>query len=195
VNPQVWWYVTRSSGVIAWLLLSAAVIWGILISTDAFPRHRRPAWLLDLHRWLGGLTIAFVAIHLAALVADSYTHFTLADIAIPYASQWRPGAVALGVVATWALIAVELTSLAIRHLPRRLWRAVHLTSYLAFWLASLHAAFAGADRTNPLYIATATITIAAVVWALAYRLTTRHVDRRPRPARRLPASASLDRRP
>ncbi len=180
MNPQVWWYVTRASGVVAWLLLTAAVIWGVLISTDAFARHRRPAWLLDLHRWLGGLTIAFVAIHLAALVADSYTHFTLADIAIPYASPWHPGAVALGVVATWTLIAVQLTSLAIRHLPRRLWRAVHLTSYLAFWLASLHAAFAGTDRTNPLYTVTATITIAAVVWALAYRLTTRHADRRPR---------------
>ena len=122
VNPQVWWYVARASGIIAWLLLTASVIWGVLLSTDAFPTRRRPAWLLDLHRWLGGLTVAFVAAHLAALVADSYTHFDLADLAIPYASQWRPGAVALGVVATWCLVAVELTSLAMRRLPRKLWR-------------------------------------------------------------------------
>ena len=123
MNPQVWWYVARASGIIAWLLLTASVIWGVLLSTDAFPTHRRPAWLLDLHRWLGGLTVAFVAAHLAALVADSYTHFDLADLAIPYASEWRPGAVALGVVATWCLVAVEATSLAMRRLPRKLWRA------------------------------------------------------------------------
>ena len=185
MNPQVWWYVARASGIIAWLLLTASVIWGILLSTDAFPTHRRPAWLLDLHRWLGGLTVAFVGAHLAALVADNYTHFGIADLAIPYASSWRPGAVALGVVATWFLIAVELTSLAMRRLPRKLWRAVHLTSYVAFWLASLHAAFAGTDATNRLYQLTAAASIAAIVWALVYRLTNR------RPVRRRPASVDI----
>jgi len=182
VNPQVWWYVARASGIIAWLLLTASVIWGVLLSTDAFPARRRPAWLLDLHRWLGGLTVAFVTAHLAALVADNYTHFAIADLAIPYASNWRPGAVALGVVATWCLVAVELTSLAMRHLPRTLWRAVHLSSYLVFWLASLHAAFAGTDATNPLYQLTAVLSIAAVAWGLVYRLTSRRADRR-RPTR------------
>ena len=55
MNPQVWWYLTRASGIVAWLMLTASVIWGIVLSTKAFPEHRRPAWLLDLHRWLGGL--------------------------------------------------------------------------------------------------------------------------------------------
>ena len=58
-------------------------------------------------------------------------------------------------VATWCLVAVELTSLAMRRLPRKLWRGIHLTSYLVFWLASLHAAFAGTDATNRLYQVTA----------------------------------------
>ena len=190
MNPQVWWYVARASGIIAWLLLTAAVTWGILLSTDAFPTRRRPAWLLDLHRWLGGLTVAFVAAHLAALVADSYAHFGLADLAIPYASQWRPGAVALGVVATWCLVAVELTSLAMRRLPRKVWRGVHLTSYVVFWLASLHAAFAGTDTTNPLYRVTATISIAAIVWAVVYRLASRRGDRRHAGAGAPPAAVS-----
>jgi DMSO/TMAO reductase YedYZ heme-binding membrane subunit len=195
VNPQLWWYVARASGIIAWLLLTASVIWGVLLSTDAFPTRRRPAWLLDLHRWLGGLTVAFVAAHLAALVADSYTHFDLAALTIPYASPWRPGAVALGVVALWCLVAVELTSLAMRRLPRKLWRGIHLTSYLVFWLASLHAAFAGTDSTNRLYQVTAAVSIAAVAWALAYRLTSRRADQR-RPTRTdKPPAAITPRRP
>ena len=195
MNPQVWWYVTRASGIIAWLLLTASVIWGILLSTDAFPTRRRPAWLLDLHRWLGGLTVAFVGAHLAALVADSYTHFGIADLAIPYASQWRPGAVALGVVATWFLVAVELTSLAMRRLPRKLWRAVHLTSYVVFWLASLHAAFAGTDATNRLYQLTAAASIAAIVWALVYRLTNRRAGRRRRARADIPLATATSRQP
>ena len=119
MNPQVWWYLTRASGIVAWLMLTASVIWGVVLSTKAFPEHRRPAWLLDLHRWLGGLAVSFTAIHLGALVADSYVHFGLADLLVPYASSWQPGAVALGVVALWLLLAVEVTSLAMKRLPRR----------------------------------------------------------------------------
>lgn len=171
MNAHLWWYVARASGIVAWLLLTASVLWGIVLSTKAFPKHRRPAWLLDLHRWLGGLTVGFVAIHVLALVADSYTTFTLADLASPYASNWKPGAVALGVVGMWSLVAVEATSLAMRHLPRRVWHGIHLVSYLTFWLASLHAAFAGTDRTQTLYQATAAISIATVAWAVGYRIT------------------------
>jgi sulfoxide reductase heme-binding subunit YedZ len=171
MSGQFWWYVTRASGIVAWLLLTASVLWGIVLSTKAFPEHRRPAWLLDLHRWLGGLTVGFVAIHLVALVADSYATFTLADLAIPYASDWKPGAVALGVIAAWTLIVVEATSLAMKRLPRKVWHAIHLTSYVTFWLTTLHAAFAGTDRSHVLYQATAATSIAVVAWAVVYRLT------------------------
>lgn len=182
MSGQFWWYVTRASGIVAWLLLTASVLWGIVLSTKAFPEHRRPAWLLDLHRWLGGLTVGFVAIHLIALVADSYATFTLADLAIPYASDWKPGAVALGVIAAWSLLVVEATSLAMRRLPRKVWHAIHLISYLTFWLTTLHAAFAGTDRSQVLYQATAAVSIAVVAWAVIYRLTHQKQARGPRPA-------------
>ena len=73
----------------------------------------------------------FLAVHLGALVADSYVHFGVADLLVPFASSWKSGAVAWGVVAFWFLIAVEVSSLMMRRLPRRTWRAIHLTSYLA----------------------------------------------------------------
>jgi hypothetical protein len=187
MNTQFWWYVARASGIVAWLMLTASVLWGVVLSTKAFPQHRRPAWLLDLHRWLGGLTVGFVAIHLIALVADSYTTFTLRDLAIPFASDWKPGAVALGVVAAWTLVAVEATSLAMKLLPRKAWRAIHLTSYVTFWLTTLHAALAGTDRSQVLYQATAAVSIAVVAWAIVYRLTHQKPSR---PARLAPEPAS-----
>jgi len=178
MNPQFWWYLTRASGIVAWIMLTLAVIWGILLSTQAFPEQRRPQWLLALHRWLAGLMLSFLAIHLVALVADSYVSFGLADIAIPYASDWKPGAVTLGTLGAWLLIAVQLTSLATRRLPRKFWRAVHLSSYVAFWLTSLHAAFAGTDATSWLYRGGAAASIIAVAWALMYRVANRRAVRR-----------------
>ncbi|MGD9752760.1 MAG: ferric reductase [Acidimicrobiia bacterium] len=171
LNPQFWWYLSRASGIVAWLMLTAAVIWGVVLATGAFPEHRRPAWLRDLHTWLGGLSVLFLAVHLVALVADSYVSFGLVDLLVPFASDWKPGAVALGVLAMWLVVAVQVTSLAMRHLPRRAWRVVHLSSYLAFWATSMHAAFAGTDRTSLLYQVTAVLAIAAVVWSLLYRVT------------------------
>jgi methionine sulfoxide reductase heme-binding subunit len=173
MNGQLWWHLARASGIVAWLTLTASVLWGIFLSTKILQEHRRPAWLLDLHRWLAALTIGFVTIHLGALVADSYLHIGLVDLLIPYAADWKPGPVALGVAALWILTAVEISSLALRHLPRRAWRAIHLTSYAAFWLTSLHAALAGTDTTQPLYQWTSAVTILAVVTAAAYRILTR----------------------
>lgn len=185
MNSHFWWYVTRASGIVAWLLLTASVLWGVVLSTKAFPEQRRPAWLLDLHRWLGGLTVAFVAVHIASLVADNYVSFGLADVTIPFASNWKPAPVALGIVAAWGLIAVELTSLAMRRLPKKVWRAVHFGSYLIFWLTTLHAAFAGTDRSQALYQWTGAATIIVVAWAIVYRLTHQ------KPVRRKPARPDL----
>jgi DMSO/TMAO reductase YedYZ heme-binding membrane subunit len=165
---------------VAWLLLTASVLWGIVLSTKAFPRRRRPAWLLDLHRSLGGLTMGFVALHVSALIADNYVDFGIADVAIPLASRWKPAAVTLGVVAGWALVGVELTSLAMKRLSRKSWHAIHLVSYIVFWLATFHGAFAGTDRSRPLYQWTAILSIVVVAWAMTYRLTHR---KPPRPAR------------
>ncbi len=193
MNPQLWWYVARAAGITAWLMLTASVLWGVVLSSDAFRGRRRPAWLLDIHRWLGALTVSFVAIHIGALVADSYTHFAIADLTIPFASQWRTGAVALGVVAMWLLATVHVTSLAVRRLPRRVWRGIHLTSYAAFWLTSLHAAYAGTDRANRLYQVTAVASVGAVAWAAIYRLAHRHPAQPParaRPPRRTLTSPS-----
>lgn len=184
MNPQLWWHVTRASGIVAWLMLTASVIWGVVLATKAFPEHRRPAWLLDLHRWLGGLTVSFVAIHLAALVADNYVTFGAADLLVPFASSYQTGAVALGIVAMWLLVLVEATSLAMRRLPRRVWRWIHLSSYAVFLLGSLHAAFAGTDRTAWLYQGTAIASITAVTGAAIYRLTHRRPPRGAGPKRR-----------
>lgn len=178
MNTQFWWYVARASGVVAWLMLTASVVWGVVLATKAFPNQRRPAHLLDLHRWLGGLTVAFTFVHLAALVADSYITFDMVDLLVPFAAPWKTGAVALGVFGFWTLIAVEATSLAMRRLPRKVWRMIHLVSYVTFWLASLHAAFAGTDRTNVLYPLTAAASIAAVAWSLMYRVANRRSLRR-----------------
>jgi DMSO/TMAO reductase YedYZ heme-binding membrane subunit len=92
------------------------------------------------------------------------------------------------------MIAVYATSIFMRHLPKKWWRAVHHSSYALVWFAIVHAALAGTDVGNRVYQAAAmALTIAAVMAALL-----RVILRGNRPAARAerstrPSSARTDR--
>ncbi|HEX7097143.1 MAG TPA: ferric reductase-like transmembrane domain-containing protein [Acidimicrobiales bacterium] len=170
LRPELWWYVARASGLVAWFLLAASVLWGVVHASRMIPARGAPRWMLDMHRFLGGLSVIFTAVHLAALVVDSYLTFGLIELLVPFASRWRPGAVAWGVVALYLLVAVELTSLVMRRLPRRWWRAVHSSAFLLFWFATIHAATAGTDARNRLVVLGVGVVIVMLVFAITYRL-------------------------
>jgi sulfoxide reductase heme-binding subunit YedZ len=186
VNQQLWWYTVRASGLVAWVLVTAAVVWRLLLSLRQISRPR-PAWMLDLHRFLGGMTVLFVALHLVALSFDSFVGFDWDDIFIPYASVWRPGAVALGIVALYLLVAVEITSLLMRHLGRGFWHGIHLFSLGVFVAITLHALYAGADAQEPLVVGFAIGSSALVALLCVARV----VLRRPRRGSAHPATVPL----
>ncbi len=152
MNPQTWWFLARASGIVAWALLAISCLWGILLITRMLKPADRPAWLLDLHRWLSALAVIATAVHLGALVADSYVHFGWTEILIPQASAWKAWPVTLGIVSMYAMGIVHLSSLLMRRLPRALWRALHLLAYVSFGFATAHGALAGTDRGNNVYI-------------------------------------------
>jgi DMSO/TMAO reductase YedYZ heme-binding membrane subunit len=64
----------------------------------------------------------------------------------------------------WILVAVEVTSLAMRHMPRRVWHAVHLSSYALFVSATVHAFAAGPDTREQLFELVSVAAIAIVIF-------------------------------
>ena len=148
LDPKTWWYVTRATGFVSWALLAVAVLWGLFITNKTLNRSTAPAWVLDLHRHLGGLAVAFVAVHVAALPLDGFTHWGWSDLLVPMASTWHPGAIAWGIVGMYLLVAIELTSLLGRRFPKKWWRRVHMLSFPLYVLASVHLFAAGTDARN-----------------------------------------------
>lgn len=179
MNPHTWWYVSRASGMVATVLLCLTLIWGLLLSTGVIERRGLPAWLTDLHRHLAALTVLFVAVHLVALVGDSYQHFSWFELFVPFASGWKAGPVAWGVGAFWALVVVQASSLARRRIAKARWRRLHYLSYPVALMTALHAAQAGTDAANPVFRATSVTLIVALGAMTVFRV----LYRRPRRTR------------
>ena len=139
------WYVARSSGIVAWVLILATIAWGLLLATKVLGRRPTPAWLLSLHRYLGALTVAFVGVHVGAILLDTYTDFGITDVLVPFTGSWHPAAVAWGIVGMYLLAAIEITSLLRHRLSKRAWHAVHLLSYFLFATTTVHMLTAGTD--------------------------------------------------
>ena len=152
MTSQLTWYAARAAGIVAWALAAGSVVWGLALSTRATGRKPRPAWLFDLHRFLGGLALVFTAIHVVAIVADTYVHFGLINVLVPFTGTWHPAAVAWGIVAFYLLLAVELTSLARAHVSKRLWRRVHFASFVLFAASTVHALSAGTDTGSRAFV-------------------------------------------
>ena len=93
--------------------------------------------------------IAGTAIHVLALVADSYLTFGAMEILVPMTSRWRPTAVSFGVAALYLLVAIHVSSLLMKRISKRTWRGIHSLSALLVWCAVVHGALAGTDAANP----------------------------------------------
>lgn len=185
MSGQLWWYVARATGLVAWALAVGSLLLGLALATRAMGPKPTGPWLLDLHRWTGGMAVALTGAHVVALIADSYVHFDVADVLVPFAAGWRPGAVAWGVAAFWLLLAVEVTSLLRRRLPRALWRAVHLSSYAVAVAATVHGVTAGTDAGHPAVAWAVLAGLGSSTFFVAYRRVAPK-----KPARRIPARPS-----
>jgi predicted ferric reductase len=199
IISTVSWYLSRSSGLVSGVLIIATLIWGILLSTQLVKSVKKPAWLLDLHRWLATLSVVFVVIHLASLLADSYVEFDIADILIPFASEWKTSAVAWGVVGIYLLAVIQLSSWqAIRsRIPRRVWHGIHLMAFPLAWVVVMHAGAAGTDVNNRYYTIGVLTLVLVLVFVIIYRILagTGRKNRASRQRTRATATQTRDSRP
>ena len=189
LDPKLAWYAARSGGWVALAVGVASLAWGLALSSRLVRRKGVPAWLLDLHRYLGTLTLAFTAVHLVGLWADNWLRFGPAELFVPMRSPYRPGVVTVGIVAGYLLLAIQLTSWAKRWLPRRWWHRIHLTSVPMVVLGAVHGFWAGTDHGVAFQWATV-VAAGLLLFLVTFRLLARR-PRRSSPGRTPEPSAAV----
>jgi predicted ferric reductase len=155
------WYLARSAGLVAYLLLSSSMVLGLVMSSRAKVSWPRFA-VEEVHRFLAVLTGVFVALHGGTLLLDRVVPLSLGQAIVPFTSPYRPFAVGLGVVAAELLAAVGVSNRLRPRIPHRLWRRIHYATF-AVWLgATAHGLLAGTDRQDPWLIALMGLSVCSV---------------------------------
>ncbi len=165
------WYVIRATGIVALILFSATVCLGLLdrsrIATERWPR-----FVIDrLHRNVSLLSVVFLVIHIITSATDTFVAIDFVNALIPFTHSYNTFWMGLGAVASDLLIALIITSLVRAKLGIRAWRAIHWLAYIAWPVAVAHSIGSGTDSGQVWMIAITVVCIAAVLAALALRIS------------------------
>jgi sulfoxide reductase heme-binding subunit YedZ len=168
---SVSWYLTRSTGAVALLLLTASLVLGVA-DVRRLASERWPRFVIDaLHRNVALLSICFLGVHIITAVLDSFTSIPLVDAVVPFIGSYRPFWLGLGAVSFDLLIAVTITSLLRQRLGYATWRAVHWLSYASWPIALVHGLGTGSDTNGTWMLTLDLLCLVAVLAALGSRLS------------------------
>jgi hypothetical protein len=178
------WYLARGAGIAAFLALSLATGLGAYTARRSGAGSRadleRRVVAQYLHRAAALSGVVLLAGHIGLLLADSYANVGAFGALIPFASGYRPAAVALGLLSMYLLVTLAVTGVlrsrfAASARGARVWRAIHLCSYPAWASSAWHFVLVGTD--SGLWWARAALFtgIGMVGAGVAARLVDRHL--------------------
>jgi predicted ferric reductase len=169
-GPSAYWYLTRASGAVSLLLLTLALVLGV-IDVGRYSSASWPRFVIDaLHRNASLLALAFLAVHILTAVLDSFAPISLADAVVPFTGSYRPFWLGLGALSFDMVLAVVLTSVARRSIGHSTWRAVHWLVYASWPIALLHGFGTGSDVKSTWLEAISVLCLIAAVGAVLVRV-------------------------
>ncbi|MFA6427691.1 MAG: ferric reductase-like transmembrane domain-containing protein [Candidatus Magasanikbacteria bacterium] len=167
------WYSARAAGIISYILLFFITISGIALSTGALYRVFGQVWGWRMHQWIGIMMMVSVVGHVVALGLDTFMSFSLAELLIPFATDYKPVLMASGIVSFYFFLILISTSLFVIQKKYRLWRYFHYLSFPMFAGAFVHSVLLGTDSKTLtmtiMYWATAIIVGLFVIYRILYR--------------------------
>jgi sulfoxide reductase heme-binding subunit YedZ len=170
MSDNALWYLGRSTGIVALLLLTVVLALGI------GARSGRPAFGMPrvatavVHRNAALIATVLIVVHVVTLLLDPYAQLRLIDLIVPLTSQLHPAWTGIGAVALDLTAALIVTSLLRHRLSVRAWRVVHWCAYACWPLAFAHGLGEGTDRASTWSVTISVLCALAVLAALAWRL-------------------------
>lgn len=169
-NTHVFWFITRSAGIMAYLLLWLSTLWGLAVAAKPLDKVLPRLFTFDAHEYLSLLALAFTGIHVIALLFDSYAPFSVIQLFIPFAATYRPLWTAFGIVGLDLAALATITFYLRQRIGGKTFRVLHYSSFIAYFGATVHGIFSGTDSglaaTQLMYLETGLVVIMFTIYYL-----------------------------
>ena len=181
-SVQTMWYITRASGMIAYLLLWLSTAWGLAVSSKILDQLLHRTFTYDFHQYLSLYALGFTFLHILVLLFDGFMPYSVPQILLPFISPYRPVWVGFGVISLYVLLLVTITFYLRKRIGMGAFRAIHILSLVGYLGALAHSIFSGSDTSlwsvQLVYIGTFLVTVFLTVhWLLTKAIKKAPVSR------------------
>lgn len=179
-QPKAYWYLSRTTGIVAYVLLWASVALGLGIKNKMAQVWPGGPKAVDLHQFASMFALNLAIFHALIIVGDQYANYTLMQVLTPFAI---PGKLSVwygfGQLGLYILIPVAFSFYARRFIGFKVWRFIHYASFIVYFFVTIHSLWSGTDATTPAMLALYALTVLATYFLAAYRILVS--VRKPRP--------------
>jgi predicted ferric reductase len=183
-TPKAFWYLSRSSAFVAYVMLWLSMGFGLVITNRMAQVWPGGPAAYDLHQHVSLLAIVFSLFHGLILLGDGFIRPAVANVLVPFdLSSYRPFWVGVGQIGFYIFLLVTLTFYARKRLGGTRWRTIHMLSYGAFLLALAHGVMSGTDSVSSWAAWLYFVSAVSVLFLTVYRILAARMKRpRSRPA-------------
>jgi methionine sulfoxide reductase heme-binding subunit len=176
VEIPVPWYISRASGLVAFLLLYLSIFLGLTLRIPLLRKIFLPIYSMKIHCWLSLQALFFAFVHAIALIFDKWLGFKLVDLFVPFASQYQPSLTTLGVLGFYLMAVMIATSYGKKFISYKIWRFVHFTNLVLYGVVFVHALYLGTDLKVELFRNIFILANAFLVFLMLFNLELRIAD-------------------
>jgi predicted ferric reductase len=150
VQPKVFWYLSRGSALVAFMILWLSMALGLIITNKMARLWPGGPVAFDLHEYTSILGLFLALFHALILVGDAYINYSILQVLIPFASvNYHQFWVGIGQIGFYIWLLVVLSFYVRSRIGTRSWRLIHYASYLLMIMAMLHGITSGTDSSAP----------------------------------------------
>ena len=181
-EPKAYWYLSRTSGVIAYLLVWVSVALGVGIKNRMAQAWPGGPTAVDLHQFASLFALALSVFHALILLGDRYANYSPSQIVTPFAITNPPALWSgLGQIGFYLMVPVAFSFYARQFIGFRLWRLIHYASFVIYVFVTAHGIFAGTDTATPGMLGLYALSVLSTYFLIVHRIlvSVRHPRRQP----------------
>jgi predicted ferric reductase len=170
-DQRVFWYLSRATAIVAYLILWLSMVLGLLMSTRLIKNWPGFPPSNNLHKFFAIFGLSLGVLHGLLLLGDQFMNFTLAQILIPFANTtYRPAWVGFGQISLYLWGLIVLSFYLRKKIGQKTWRALHVLTFLTYASVFIHGITSGTDSGTVLMQAVYWVTGLVFLSLLVYRL-------------------------